>query len=204
MIAKRFREKAALAGLAGLLIVLWLPSAVAASELAETFIQQRADEVTAIIANRTATVRDKRSDIWQVIDGSINSEQMARTTLGAYAAPLSQREIDRYVQAFRRYVRVCYAGELASASNLEIKINGSSEMRRSRGTRVTSRVSINGDRGHEVDWRVLDDQFVADVQIDGIWLVSDLRSQLDPVLRQSGGKLNAAIDYLDRQSRGED
>lgn len=199
MIRRGNQQLGIAAGLAGLVIVFAAQSAALAGEAAEDFIRHNADDVSAIVSNNTAAVRDKRSDIWQVIDRSINSEQLARVTLGDYAAPLSQREIDRYVQAFRRYVRLRYAGELATALDIEVRVTGSSEMRRSRGTRVTSRVSINGGRAREVDWRVVDDQFVADVQVDGVWLISDLKSQLEPILMQSGGKLDAAIDYLNGQ-----
>ncbi|MFZ1991322.1 MAG: ABC transporter substrate-binding protein [Alphaproteobacteria bacterium] len=196
MITKSFKQRGSAAGLIGLALLLAWPAAASASEAAEGFIQHCADDVAAIVSNRAATLRDKRSDIWQVIDRSTNSEQLARVTLGDYAAPLPQKEIDRYVQAFRRYVRLRYAGELATALEIELTVTGSNEMHRSRGTRVTSRVSINGGRAREVDWRVVDDQFIADVQVDGVWLVSDLKSRLEPVLVQSGGKLDAAIDYL--------
>jgi len=199
MITERIIQRKIAAGLIGLAFLLAWPAAASASEAAEGFIQHCADDVAAIVSNRSETVRDKRSDIWQVIDRSINSEQLARVTLGDYAAPLPQHEIDRYVQAFRRYVRLRYAGELATALEIEVSVTGSNEMRRSRSTRVTSRVSINGGRAREVDWRVVDDQFVADVQVDGVWLVSDLKSRLEPILVQSGGKLDAAIDYLNRE-----
>ena len=204
MIAKRIGGQAFAAGSIALAILIAAPMAASASEAAEGFIQHCGEDVSAIVSNSSQTTRDKRSDIWQIIDRSINSEQIARATLGDYAAPLSQREIDRYVQALRRYVRLRYAGELATAFELEMTITGSNEMRRSRGTRVTSRVSINGGRAREVDWRVVDDQFIADVQIDGVWLVSDLKSRLDPVLMQSGGALDAAIDYLNDQIKEDE
>src|SRR5262249_34225734 len=144
MIAKRFKNREMAAGLIAFALVLATPQAAPASEEAESFIQHCGDEVNAIVSNRSASTRDKRSAIWQVINRSINSEQLARTTLGDYAAPLRQQEIDRYVQAFRRYLRLRYAGELASVFELELTVTGSNEIRRSHGTRVTSRVSIDG------------------------------------------------------------
>ena len=204
MIARHFRNQLVAAGLIGIAVLLAMPQAALASEAAEDFIRHCAEDVSSIVANRSESAREKRSDIWQVIDRSINSEQLARTTLGDYAAPLHQREIDRYVQAFRRYVRVRYAGELASAFELELTVTGSNELRRSRGTRVTSRASIDGARAREIDWHVADDQFITDVQVDGIWLLSDLKSRLAPVLMQSGGSVDAAIEYLNGQAKDDE
>ncbi|HXZ67214.1 MAG TPA: ABC transporter substrate-binding protein [Alphaproteobacteria bacterium] len=199
MITENFNRRGIAACLVAAALLLAAPGAASASEAAEGFIQHCADDVAAIVSNRAATVHDKRSDIWQVIDRSTNSEQLARETLGDYAAPLPQKQIDRYVRAFRRYMRLRYAGELATALELEMTVTGSNEMRRSHNTRVMSRVSINGGHAREVDWRVVDDQFIADVQVNSVWLISDLKSQLEPVLVQSGGKLDAAIDYLNKR-----
>jgi len=186
------------ASLIGAILLMAAPIPAAASEEAEALIQHSADDVAAIIANPSATVREKRSDIWQIIDRNTNSEQLARSTLGNYAGALPQKEIDRYVGAFRRYMRLQYAGQLAEATSLETTVTGSSEMRRSHATRVMSKVSLSGDVAHEVDWRVVGDEFVSDIQIDGIWLISDLKNRLDPVLAKSGGSIDAAIAYLNR------
>lgn len=205
MIAKRTNGIRLAAGLIGLLLVLTTAPRAFAGDAAENLLRRRADDIIAIVNNRTASAQDKRSDIWLVIDRSIDSEAVARATLGAYAAPIRQHEIDRYIQAFRRYVRARYAGALARASDLEVEVTGSNEMRGGSGTLVSTRVSIDGDRPHEVDWRIADDRFVADVEIDGVWLVRDLRDRLAPVLmKSSGGKLDDAIAYLDRQHGHDD
>ncbi len=188
----------------GLLLVLTVCSPASASQRAEGFIQSHANDVVAVVNNRTATTRAKRADIWLVIDRSVNSEAMARATLGAYAAPIRQKEIDHYVLAFRRYLRARYAGELARAFDLAIEVTGSSELRGGRGTRVTSLVSIEGRRVREVDWRVVGDRFIADIEFDGVWMIDDLKKRLAPVLMKSPGKLDGAIAYLDHQYENGD
>jgi len=204
MITERSYQRIVVIGIVAAGLLLGQAQPATASEAAEDFIQHCADDVSAILSNQSETLREKRSDIWQIIDRSTNSEQLARATLGNYAAGLPQREIDRYVRAFRRYMRFHFAGELASASSLDLRVTGSSETRRSHATRVSSKVSLSGGEEREVDWRVADDEFITDVQVDGLWLISDLKSRINTLLLESNGNITAAVDYINRDLPDDD
>ncbi|HXZ67213.1 MAG TPA: ABC transporter substrate-binding protein [Alphaproteobacteria bacterium] len=176
-----------------LFALLSAPIAARASQASEQFIAERAVKVVAIL-NGSQPIAQKRDGLTQLVEENVGIERIAYYTLGQYRAGASQEELEGYVAAFRDYLFAYYIKPAAGFSGITLTVTGSTDVPDGKGSIVHTIAKTPGSA--KLDWYVLDDSTIVDVEIAGISAAKLLRAQVTAVLALSGGKVSAATDLL--------
>jgi ABC-type transporter MlaC component len=177
-----------------LLFALAAPPVIAGTP-AETYVQELANKVMAIINDGSLSEPQKTSRISDIVDENIDIKAIALFTLGQYRKTATQGEIDAYVPVFRRYLIEFYVGQLSQYEGLSFTVTGSLDYGGQKGTIVTSQAEGAGDTT-KINWRVVNNSSIMDVEIEGVWMALDLREQLVSVIDQNHGRVSAATERL--------
>ena len=175
-----------------LLLALSASVAARANQASEQFIRDRAVKVVAIL-NSSQPIAQKREGLTQLVDENVGIERIAYYTLGKYRAGASQDELDRYIAAFKDYLFAFYIKPAAGFSGITLTVTGSTDVP-SGGSIVHTVAKTPGKT--ELDWYVLDNSTIVDVEIVGISAAKLLRAQVEAVLALNGGKVSAATELL--------
>jgi phospholipid transport system substrate-binding protein len=166
-----------------------------AGNAAETFVQELANEAMAIINDDALSARQKKAQMSDILDANIDIEGIALFTLGQYRKTATPAEIEDYVPMFRLYLIEFYIGKLSQYEGMSFTVTGSHDYGGQKGTVVTSEADVDGDTT-EINWRVLNNSSIMDVEIEGVWMALDLREQLVSVIDQNHGRVSAATERL--------
>jgi phospholipid transport system substrate-binding protein len=166
-----------------------------AGNAAETFVQELANEAMAIINDDALSARQKKAQMSDILDANIDIEGIALFTLGQYRKTATPAEIEDYVPMFRLYLIEFYIGKLSQYEGMSFTVTGSHDYGGQKGTVVTSDADVDGDTT-EINWRVLNNSSIMDVEIEGVWMALDLREQLVSVIDQNHGRVSAATERL--------
>lgn len=176
------------------LIGLLAPFAAQANPASEKFIAERAARVVQVL-NSADPIAQKRDELSALVDENVDIETIATYTLGRYRASASQEELDRYISAFKDYLFAYYIKPAAGFSGIALTVTGSSDVPGGKGSIVHTVAktpsSIN------LDWYVIGDGSIVDVEIAGISAAKILRAQVLAVIGLSGGKVSAATGLLE-------
>jgi phospholipid transport system substrate-binding protein len=166
-----------------------------AGQAAETCVQELANEVMAIINDASLSERQKKSRIGDIADRNIDIKGIALFTLGQYRKSATQAEIDEYVPVFRLYLIEFYVGQLSQYEGMSFTVTGSRDIGGQKGTIVSSEANADGEIT-KINWRVVNNSSIMDVEIEGVWMALDLREQLVSVIDQNHGRVSAATERL--------
>jgi phospholipid transport system substrate-binding protein len=176
-----------------LLAALCLPIAAYANQASEQFIRERAVKVVAVL-NGNAPIAQKRDELSTLVDENVGIEAIAYYTLGKYRSGASEDELDRYVSAFKDYLFAYYIKPAAGFSGITLTVTGSTDLASGNASIVHTVAKTPGST--ELDWYVLGNSSIVDVEIAGISAAKLLRAQVLAVIGLSGGKISAATDLL--------
>lgn len=184
-----------LAGLALILSVLAAPGAEA-GKASEAYVQKLADDAIAIINNPSLSKAQKDTQLGALLDANIEIEKIGLFTLGPHRRDAAQGDLDAYLAAFHDYLIAYYIKNLGNLSRATFRITGSSDLSGSRGTVVMSTASGDGGEPIDINWRIVNDNSVQDVQVAGVWMALSLREQMVSVIDNNQGKVSAATAKL--------
>ena len=165
----------------------------------EAFVREKANEALQILADDTLDHDAKSQRFRAFIDEITDVRRVARFVLGKYARGADKQKLDEFTDIFRHYARGVYEAQLDHYSGETVTVTGSQD-RRPGDSVVTSTMS-GGQLGDplDVNWRVLTRhgrKLVLDVQVYGIWLALQQRTEITTVIANHGGSIDAAIDVL--------
>jgi len=172
---------------------LCTPIGARANQTSEQFVQERAARVVAIL-NSSESIAQKRDGLTQLVEENVGIERIAYYTLGKYRAEAKPEDLESYVAAFRAYLFAYYIRPAAGFSGITLTVTGSTDVPGGKGAIVHTVAKTPGKT--ELDWYVLDDSSIVDVEIAGISAANLLRAQVSAVLALNGGKVSAATDLL--------
>ncbi|MFO1187014.1 MAG: ABC transporter substrate-binding protein [Alphaproteobacteria bacterium] len=182
-------------GLALVLMLFAAPDA-RAGKAAEAYVQKLADDAMAIINNSSLSKAQKNTQLGTLLDANIEVEKIGLFTLGPHRRTAAQGDLDAYLAAFHEYLIAYYVKNLGNLSRATFKVTGSSDLSRNRGTVVASTASGDGGDPIEINWRVVNDSSVQDIQVAGVWMALSLREQMVSVIDNNQGKVAAATAKL--------
>ncbi len=174
-----------------LLIALIAPAFAHANPASEKFIAERAVRVVEVL-NGTETKEQKQEELTKLVDENVDIERIAYYTLGKYRASASQDELDRYIAAFKDYLFAYYIKPAAGFSGITLEVTGSTDVPGGSIVHTVAKTPSSFD----LDWYVIGDGSVVDVQIAGISAAKLLRAQVLAVIGLSGSKVSAATGLL--------
>ena len=123
-----------------------------------------------------------------VVDQHADVSQLAKFALGPYRAALPEARHGEYVQLTREFLGRFIAERAANLAGPQMQIVGCSSD--SGYTYIDTRVG-----GNRVVWRIEDGRII-DVNVGGVWLLPQMRSNFVSVIQRGNGDPAALLDYL--------
>jgi phospholipid transport system substrate-binding protein len=186
------------AGALGLGLVSNVAALAQAGNAAEDFVRNNIQAGFDILNDRNAAPAQRRDRFSSFLLGLTDVKRVALFLLGPYAAKASQADLDAYVAAYQEYVLGVYQSyfQLYAGQTLHVL---SSRERAPQDFVVATTMAGQQSVALEIDFRVRTDQakpVLVDVAVAGLWLALAQRDQIQSVLAQNNGDINALIAHL--------
>jgi phospholipid transport system substrate-binding protein len=167
-------------------------------------VQKTADDVVAVLSDKSLTTDDKRTRIETIVYAQVDFETLSRLVLARHWAQLTPAQKDEFMQEFRRHLSMTYGRNLDSYKNERVVITGDRKEERDDWT-VHSKIARGGPDDIAVNYRLRnrDGQWrIIDVIVEGVSLVANFRSQFQEIIANGG--ITRLIQLLhEKNARGE-
>jgi phospholipid transport system substrate-binding protein len=195
------------AALAGALVLFVSVHTAQASPATERFAQDVIDRGYVILNNTALPEAERRQQFKTFMLGLTDLRRIAVFTLGQYANGASKAEIDDFVDAFSNYAVAIYEWRLSKYRGQTLKVTGSRDT--PPDDSVVNTVVVNPTAPNappiRAAFRVRNGAagkpVITDMQVEGIWLAINQRSDFTSFLQQNGGKVPALSESLKAQTR---
>jgi phospholipid transport system substrate-binding protein len=176
------------AGVAVFLCIGQIPgTGVAASQSPAAVVQQTADAVVAVLADKSLTTQQKRSKVEEIVYAHFDFTTLSKLVLARNWKQLSPAQQHDFVEEFKRHLSVTYGRNVETYNNERAVITGDRQESNGDWTVKTKIVRPSAEdilvdyrlRQQDGDWRVID------VIIEGVSLVANFRSQFQEILTSS-------------------
>ncbi len=185
------------AGLTGLAMLA--PSAFA-DRGSESFVQRNADLALVSLNDPKLTLEQRQKAFAELMARFADLPRISRFVLGRYGRNVSPSQLNLFRDRFTRYAIAVYATQLDQFRGDSIRVTGSIDPRAGESI-VTSRISRRAGSPLLVRWRVQrysNGEFrIIDVELGGVFLAIQQRSDFEAFLEQAGGKPEALITRLE-------
>jgi phospholipid transport system substrate-binding protein len=181
------------------------PTTVArAVEGPSAVVQQIADAVVAVLADKSLTVEQRRHKVEAIVYAHFDFETLSRLVLARNWKDLSPDQQQTFVEEFKRHLSVTYGKNVETYNNEKAVVIGDRAEARDDWTVKTKVIRPNAEdvlvdyrlRKEDGDWRVID------VVIEGVSLVANFRSQFQEIISRDGAA--KLIDLLrEKNAKGE-
>jgi phospholipid transport system substrate-binding protein len=188
-------------GLGGLAALGRMP-ALAAENVAESFVEDNVRKGLDILNNKSLSTEQRRSQFEGFLLSLTDMKRIADFTLGQYRRGLSPADLAAFDAAFQNYATAVYQSYFAKYAGQTLKVTGSQARAADDFIVSTALIDPNDHSGQpplEVDFRVRTDTgkpIVTDFSVSGIWLALEERDQFTSFLGQNGGNLNSLNSHL--------
>jgi phospholipid transport system substrate-binding protein len=159
-----------------------------AAESAQDFIQMRQAQVTQLVRQAPGSQRDKQ--VAAVLDGMIDYDELAKRSLAAHWADLSDTQRKEFTDVLRTLVRRNYERNIKNILDYRVEYLG--EEQGTAGVIVHSRASSASNSREEpisIDYQLMKMSSgwrVVDVVTEGSSLVNNYRNQFHRVIQKDG------------------
>lgn len=190
--------------LATLMLVVTLATAGAAAPGPRDVVQRLADDVLAILKDRSLPSDVKRHRIEQVVYAGVDFDTLSRLVLARNWSRFTPDEQARFQEEFKQHLSVTYGKSVDSYRNEVIDITGDREEARGDWT-VKTKIVRGGPDDIVVDYRLrqVDGRWkIIDFVVEGVSLVANFRSQFQDILASKSPR--ELIDLIhDKNVKGE-
>jgi phospholipid transport system substrate-binding protein len=160
----------------------------ARAEEPRAFIQQTADEVLAVLGDKSLSSEQKIERLEQIAYARFDFPTMARLVLARNWRKLTPQQQEEFVREFKQHLSVTYGKNIENYRNETIEIISDRAEARGDWT-VKTKVFRGGDDDVLADYRLrkIDGQWkIIDVTIEQISLIANFRSQLQDIVASRG------------------
>jgi phospholipid transport system substrate-binding protein len=174
--------------------------AVAAANVAETFVDENIHKGLDILRDKKLTVTQRRDQFETLLLGLVDVRRIALFTLGQYRRTAPPDDVEAFVNAFKNYATAAYQSYFAKYTNQTLKVSGSTK--RSDTDYIVQTLLVDPSSSQppaEVDFRIRTDTgkpVLVDVAYQGIWLSLEQRDQFVAFLGQNNGNVRTLIAHL--------
>jgi len=148
--------------------------AVAAGNVAETFVDENIHKGLSILSDKKLTLTQRRDQFETLLLGLVDVRRIALFTLGQYRRSAPPEDVEAFVNAFKNYATAAYQSYFAKYTDQTLKVTGSTKRNDTDFIVQTLLVDPNSSQQpSEVDFRVRTDTgkpVLVDVAYQGIWL----------------------------------
>jgi phospholipid transport system substrate-binding protein len=177
----------------------------ARADAAQDFVQSRQTQVTALLHQSPGAQRDKQ--IANILDGMIDYEELAKRSLAAHWADLTDPQRKDFTDILKRLVQRNYEKSIKGILDYRVEYLG--EEKEAEGALVHTRASSTSDQREEpisIDYRILTSPSgslkVIDVVTEGASLINNYKNQFHRVIQKDG--FEALVKKMkDKLSKGQ-
>jgi phospholipid transport system substrate-binding protein len=183
-------------------LVLAAPAAVAAPNVAESFVDENIHKGLEILRDKRLSTVQRRDEFEGLLLTLVDVRRIALFTLGQYrrSPPTPPEDVEAFVNAFKNYAAAAYQSYFAKYTDQTLKVIGSTQRSPTDFIVQTNLVDPNSNQPPaEVDFRVRTDSgkpVLVDVAYQGIWLSLEQRDQFVAFLGQNNGNVRSLIAHL--------
>ena len=159
----------------------------AAADGPSVVVQETADAVVAVLADKSLSTEQKRAKIEQIVYAHFDFTTLSRLVLARNWKQLSPAQQHDFVEEFKRHLSVTYGRNVESYHDERAVITGDRQESGGDWT-VKTKIVRSGAADILVDYRLRkqDDTWqVIDVIIEGVSLVANFRAQFQEILTSS-------------------
>lgn len=202
--------------LACLLFVAPLSDVLAAKDskakdpVAEKFIDELAEEGLTILNDPNASMESKKKVFGDLVINNADLKRLGRFTLGHYVRKASDEELEEFYGLYEQYMRNFYESRMGDFNGERLDVTGSVVPNTKKPDRVvvTSKFILGPESEILVNWdleKITESQYtIVDMEVAGIWMVREQKSQFTSVLGNNNGKMEPLLVKLrDIVDRGE-
>jgi phospholipid transport system substrate-binding protein len=192
-------------GFALVACTLGASAAIAPAEESPTaVVQQTADAVVAVLADKSLTVEQRRHKVEEIVYAHFDFETLSRLVLARNWKELTPEQQKAFVEEFKRHLSVTYGKNVETYNNEKAVVIGDRAEARDDWTVKTKVIRPNAEdvlvdyrlRKEDGTWRVID------VVIEGVSLVANFRSQFQEIISRDGAA--KLIELLhEKNAKGE-
>lgn len=174
-----------------------------ADRASESFVQRNADLALISLNDPKLTLAQREKAFADLMARFADLPRISRFVLGRYARAITPAQFNLFRDRFTRYAISVYATQLDQFRGDSIRVTGSIDPRPGESI-VASRISRRAGNPLLVRWRVqryANGEFrIIDVELGGVFLAIQQRSDFEAFLEQAGGKTEALITRLETLS----
>jgi len=206
--SQEFRRRAVtmLAGLTFAIVAVLAAPIAKASPEAEAFVQQNVEVGYGILNNEALPQAERRAQFRDFMISLTDSNRIGTFTLGQYARSGTPEQVRDFLDAFTDYAVAVYESRLGEYRGQTLQVTGSVD--RAADDSVVEAIVVGPNSSAampiRVGFRVRKDAngnpIVIDMQIEGVWLAINQRSDFTAFLQQNGGNVSALAEHLRRQT----
>jgi len=181
-----------------------VPAIGRAAESPPQVVQQLADAVVAVLAQKELTADQKRAKVESIVYAHFDFTTLSRLVLARNWRRFSPEQQQAFVEEFKRHLSMTYGKNVESYNNERVEVTGDREEPGGDWT-VKTKIIRPGGQDIQVDYRLRQEKGewkVIDVIIEGVSLVANFRSQFQEIVSSEGPQ--KLIDLLhEKNARGE-
>ncbi|MFN8626487.1 MAG: ABC transporter substrate-binding protein [Candidatus Binatia bacterium] len=187
-----------------LLLCSTSPSLLGAAETPPKVVQEIADAVVAVLAQKGLTADQKREQVQTIVYAHFDFTTLSRLVLARNWKRFSPEQQQAFVDEFKRHLSMTYGKNVEAYNNERAEVIGDRAETGGDWT-VKTKIVRPGAQDILVDYRLRqegNDWKVIDVIIEGVSLVANFRSQFQEIVAAQGPQ--KLIEILrDKNVRGE-
>ncbi len=174
---------------------------------AEAFVQGLADEAVEILDNEAVPLVARKQEFSGLVLENTDIPAIGYFTLGRYRRTASSDQLEDFLSLFRQYTVNFYESRLGFYDGQRLEVTGS--IKRGENDVVVTSVLRMGSAQQPapLNWRLGKEDgnyIIRDMELFGVWLAIEQRSQFTSVISNNGGQITALLDRLrDRVTSGE-
>jgi len=191
----------------GAMLLLLCSAASGAARAAESppkVVQELADAVVAVLAEKGPTADQKREKVQTIVYAHFDFTTLSRLVLARNWKQLSPEQRQAFVEEFKRHLSMTYGKNVETYNNERAEVTGDRTEPGGDWT-VKTKIVRPGAQDILVDYRLRQEEGgwkVIDVIIEGVSLVANFRSQFQEIMTGQGPQ--KLIDILhEKNERGE-
>ena len=175
---------------------------------AEAFINAVAEEAIAVLNDKSKSQKQRTDEFADIVIDNADMTAIGYFTLGQYRRTATPEELDEFLDLFQGYTKNFYSLRLSEYADQTLKVTGSQLVNNNKEVIVTSQLIQPTGSPTDVNWRLRKNSEGAyklrDLQVVGVWLALEQRSQFTATIANNNGAFKALLDVLrERVESGE-
>ena len=163
------------------------------------FVQQTVDDASEAL-NKRLSKEEKMEKLKIIAEKTVDIQGIGNYSLGTYRKTISDQKKDEYFDIFEQYFLISFSSRLAEYTDPKIRVDSQKKLN-DKYTMVSSTLLATSEKPElKIDWRVVtknpDNPLIIDVIIEGVSLAKVRREEVNSIIQNNDGDINALFKTL--------